>query len=290
MWKNCPHWLHIKPKILTAQSSIFFCLFSPSNQKTLPPLTLGFLLSVVISGSHEVLHNLPFPCTFPWFFQSPLFIWLHFTPAWYTNMECSPHCISILHKLIPWIFFSLPAMHSRRVLWLKKTILLEVLQAQVLKDKKPPQLIVLSNCNGAAMAKNNTNQETSIGGSILLWDTRTHPILTETTAPASMPVWKWILFSVICYCECPGHLWSIPGTEDQTAAAVSSPQLLSKMKHHFKRNSVFSCWMTVSPTPFRKLAWGILTFEDICLVIGSLVSVWGQLILVTDRIKENLPS
>lgn len=240
----------------------------------------------------KLLHNLPFPCTtFPWFFQSRLFIWLHFTAAWYTHMGCSPHYISVLHKLIPWIFFSLPAMHSRRVLWLQKTILLEVLKAQVLEDKKPPQLIALCNCNGAATAKNNTNQETSTGSSILTWDTRTpHLILIETTVPGSTPVWKWILFPVICYCECPGHLWSIPAMEDQIAAAVSSPQLLSKMKHHFKRNSVFRCWMTVSPIPFRKLTWGILTFKNICLVLGSLVSVWGQLTLLTDRMKENLPS
>lgn len=180
-------------------------------------------------------------------------------------------------------------MHSRRVLWLQKTILLEVLQAQVLEDKKPPQLIALCNRNGAAMAKNNTNQEISIGSSILMWDTRTpHLILIETTVPGSTPTWKWILFPDICYCECPGHLWSIPAMEDQTAAAVSSSQLLSKMKHHFKRNSVFRCWMTVSLIPFRKLSWGILTFEKICLVLGYLVSVWGQLILLTDKIKENL--
>lgn len=289
MWKNCPHWLHIKPKT-DCTIFYFFCLFSPSNQKN-PPST------------HSRFPTVSSYFRFPWS-STQFAISLHFSlvlpvsSVYLTSLyTCLVHQHGVFFPLNFHFtqtnsldFFSLPAMHSRRVPWLQKTILLEVLQAQVLEDKKPPQLIVLSNCNGAAMAKNNTNQETSIGSSILLWDTRTHLILIETTAPASMPVWKWILFSVICYCECPGHLWSIPGTEDQTAAAVSSPQLLSKMKHHFKRNSVFSCWMTVSPTSFRKLAWGILTFEDICLVIGSLVSVWGQLILVTDRIKENLPS
>lgn len=53
MWKNCPHWLHIKPKILTAQSFIFSASSLHQIKKILPPLTLRFLLTVVISGSHE---------------------------------------------------------------------------------------------------------------------------------------------------------------------------------------------------------------------------------------------
>lgn len=271
----------------------FLSIFSASSphqiKTTLPPLTLGFLLPVALSGTHEASTQFAISLHY---FSLVLPVWSVYLTSFYSCLVhqhvCSPHYISILHKLIPWIFFSLPAMHSRRVLWLQKTILLEVLHAQVLEDKKPPQLTVLSNCNGAAIAKNNTNQETSIGNSILLRNTRTHLILIETTIPHSTPAWKWILFPVICYCECPGHLWSIPATQDQTAAAVSSPQLLSKMKHHFKRNSEFSCWMTVSPIPFRKLTRRILTFENKCLVIGSLVSVWGQLVLLTDRIKENL--
>lgn len=134
-----------------------------------PPLTLGFLLSVVISGTHEAstqsaisLHY--FSLVLP---ISPVYL-----TSFYSCLVHQQGIFSSLHfyftQTVFLDFFSLPAMHSRRVLQLQKAILLEVLQAQVLEDKKPPQLIVLSNCNGAAMAKNNTNQETSIGNSILL--------------------------------------------------------------------------------------------------------------------------
>lgn len=183
----------------------------------------------------KILHSLPFPCTtFPCFFQSHL-ISFHSCLVHQHGMSSPLHFHFTQTTSLD--FFSLLAMHSRRVLWLQKTILLEVLQAQVLEDKKNlPMywvLIVLNNCNGAAMAKNNTNQKISILSSILLWDASTHLILIETTVPGSIPVWKWILFPVICYCECPGHLWSIPAMEDQTATAVPSPQLvlLKEIQH-----------------------------------------------------------
>lgn len=185
-------------------------------------------------------------------------------------------------------FFSLPTIHSRRVLWLQKTILLEVLQAQVLEDKKPPQLIVLCNCNGAAMAKNNTNQESATGSSMLMWDTKTHLILIETTVPGSTSV-------RIYFISCHLLLWMsrppliYPSRGRSNTSCSIKPTIAEQEEARFKRNSVFSCWMTVSPIPFRKLTWGILTFENTHLVIGYLVAVWGQLILLTDRFKENLP-
>lgn len=52
-WKNCLHQLQIKPKILNAQSSIFSASSPHQIKITLPPLTPGFLRSVVISGTHE---------------------------------------------------------------------------------------------------------------------------------------------------------------------------------------------------------------------------------------------
>lgn len=103
MWKNCPHWLHIKTEFWM-HNLLFSLSFLPIRlkQPSLHPLQVSYrqyLFQVPI----KFVHNLPFP----WFFQFHMFIWLHFTAAWFTNIGCSPHYISILHKLISWIFFLL---------------------------------------------------------------------------------------------------------------------------------------------------------------------------------------
>lgn len=105
MWKNCPHWLHIKPKILTAQSSIFFCLFSPSNQKN--PSSTHSRFPTVSSyfrfpwSSTQFAISLHFSLVLP---VSSVYLTSLYTCLVHQHGMFSPLCISILHKLIPWIF------------------------------------------------------------------------------------------------------------------------------------------------------------------------------------------
>lgn len=143
VWKNCPHWLH---------NLLFFLPLLPIRSKN-------------PASTHSRFPTDSSYFRFPWSFYTIC----HFLgsssliclPDYTLHLPATPKgdVLSPLHfhftQTNSLDFFSLPAMHSRRVLWLQKTILLEVLQAQVLEDKKPPQLTVLSNCNGAAMAKNN---------------------------------------------------------------------------------------------------------------------------------------
>lgn len=183
----------------------------------------------------KILHSLPFPCTaFPCFFQSHL-ISFHSCLVHQHGMSSPLHFHFTQTTSLD---FFLLACHAfqKGALTSKDNSPWSSSGSGARGQKNLPMywvLIVLNNCNGAAMAKNNTNQKISILSSILLWDASTHLILIETTVPGSIPVWKWILFPVICYCECPGHLWSIPAMEDQTAAAVPSPQLvlLKEIQH-----------------------------------------------------------
>lgn len=114
-----------------------FSASSPHQIKiTLPPC---FLLSAVILGTHEAstqfaisLHYFSFVCP----------VSSTYLTSFYSSLVHQHGMFSPLHFSFTQTnslkFFSSPAMHSRRVLWLQKTILLEVLWAQLLEDKNLP--------------------------------------------------------------------------------------------------------------------------------------------------------